>query len=134
MRKNPYKFIKTPTDAQLLDLQEKSSGFTIVEQGKVETISQQIARILRNPKADPQEVLGKQNYDTEDAIRHFKETGHMPIGRFKDEDYFEIFDKQQLLKKKFELAEKEYRQKLKELETATKEEVKTEEKTEVKQE
>ncbi|MGL4388186.1 MAG: hypothetical protein ACRCTJ_02180, partial [Brevinema sp.] len=133
------KHIKTPNDEQLANLLEQSTGFTIVEQGKVETISQQIQRILRNPKTN-KEILGESNYDTEDAVKHFKETGQMPIGRFKDEDYFEIFDKQQILKKKFELAEKEYKSKLAEKQKAEKEvekevkQTKKEEKTEVKQE
>lgn len=103
------KRIKTPklTEKEVLEYAEKNNGLYLIEQTKLDTVQSQISRILMaNPQISREELLGINNYDTEADIKHYDETGELPIGRLIGEDYFEVFDKNKLLLRKYELAQK----------------------------
>lgn len=87
---------------------EKNSGISIVEQRTGTTVQEQLARFFRvNPHISEEQLSDKifRGYDDQAILEHYNKTGEMPIGRWINEDYFEVYDKNKLLLERYKIAQ-----------------------------
>lgn len=87
---------------------EKNSGITIVEQKTGTSVQEQISRFFRaNPYISEEELSSiiTRGYDDSAILAHYEKTGEMPIGRWINEDYFEVYDKNKVLLERYKLAQ-----------------------------